>query len=131
MLLVIALGGALGSLARYGLSVLLPHDTGRFAVATLLANVCGCLAIGVLMAVITEASAPHRLLRPFVGIGFLGGFTTLSTYVLDTLDSIRTGHPVVAAGYLLGTVVACLLGVVAGLLATRAVLRRGRTGGGR
>ncbi|MQA10049.1 MAG: fluoride efflux transporter CrcB [Pseudonocardiaceae bacterium] len=131
VVLAVAAGGALGSIARYGLSLVVPHEPGQFPVATLLANIGGCLAIGVLMAVITEATAPHRLLRPFLGIGFLGGFTTLSTYVVETIDSVRTGHPVMAVSYLLGTVVACLLSVVLGLLVTRSALTRGRSAVGR
>lgn len=131
VLLVIAAGGALGSVSRYALALALPHQPGSFAVATLLANVTGCLAIGVLTAVITEAGAPHRLLRPFVGIGFLGGFTTLSTFVVDALGSVRAGNPLTAAGYLTGSVLACLLAVAAGLFASRAVLTRRGSAGGR
>jgi CrcB protein len=92
VLLAIGAGGALGSLARYGLSEAIPHPRGGFAVATLITNVVGCLLIGVLMGVLTTMARPHRLLRPFLGVGILGGFTTFSTYVIDTLDQLTTGR---------------------------------------
>jgi CrcB protein len=125
VLLVIAAGGALGSLARYGLSLAIPHGAGQFPVATLLVNVVGCLLIGGLMATITESSRPHRLLRPFFGIGLLGGFTTFSTYAVEVLQS----DPVVAVLYATATVLLALVATAAGLIAARALLRRGRFGG--
>lgn len=124
MLAAVAAGGAVGSLCRYALSVALPHDPGAFPASTLIANVTGCLLIGALMAIITEAAAPpHRLLRPFLGIGVLGGFTTFSTYVVDVIDTGSAGNVTVAVGYGLGTVAAALVAVVIGLVLTRAVIR--------
>ena len=125
VLLAIGAGGALGSLARYGLSVAIPHGRGEFAVATLLTNVLGCLLIGVLMALLTTTARPHHLLRPFFGVGILGGFTTFSTFVTDTLDSATTGRILVSLAYAPASVVLCLTAVTAGLAATRAV-RKGR-----
>ncbi|PRX51351.1 CrcB protein [Prauserella shujinwangii] len=124
VLAVVAAGGALGSLARYGISVALPHPGGGFAVSTLLANVAGCLLIGALMVGITQTARPHRLLRPFLGIGVLGGFTTFSTYVLDTVGSVLAGRPAVAAAYAVGSVLASLAAVVLGMAGARALLRR-------
>ncbi|WP_007024056.1 fluoride efflux transporter FluC [Saccharomonospora iraqiensis] len=131
VLLVIAAGGALGSLARYGLTLALPYPTGGFAGATLTANVVGCLLIGVLTELLTRRAGAPRLVRPFLGIGVLGGFTTLSTYVLDTLDTAAAGRPVLAVVYAAGSLAASLAAVVAGTLVTRAALRpRPRRGGG-
>lgn len=124
VLAAIGAGGALGSLARYGLSVTLPHSRGQFAISTFVINVSGCLLIGVLMAVITGATSPHRLLRPFLGVGILGGYTTFSTYATDTLDLVTTGHPVTGLSYALGTVLAALIAVFAGSEATRALANR-------
>ena len=125
VLLAIGAGGALGSLARYGLSVAIPHPRGEFAVATLLTNVLGCLLIGVLMAMLTTTARPHHLLRPLLGVGVLGGFTTFSTFVADTLDAATTGRILGSLLYLAASVALCLAAVAAGLTATRAV-RRGR-----
>ncbi|MEV4142506.1 CrcB family protein [Amycolatopsis sp. NPDC049691] len=125
VLAAIGAGGALGSLARYGLSVAIPHARGEFAVATLLTNVLGCLLIGVLMALLTTTARPHHLLRPFLGVGILGGFTTFSTFVTDTLDAATTGRILASFAYALASVVCCLAAVTAGLTATRAI-RKGR-----
>ncbi|MEC3981110.1 fluoride efflux transporter FluC [Amycolatopsis sp. H20-H5] len=122
VLLAIGAGGALGSLARYCLSLALPHSRGEFATATLLTNVLGCLLIGALMAVITTRGS-HRLLRPFVGVGVLGGFTTFSTFVLDTLDSATTGRLALGLLYVAASVLLCLAAVAVGLFTTRTALR--------
>jgi CrcB protein len=124
IVLVIAIGGVLGAQARYGLGVALPHTSGSISWATLLINVSGCLGIGVLMAILTAQRHPHRLVRPFVGIGILGGYTTYSSFSTDVVglvDHHRTGA---AAGYLALTVVGCALAVWAATAATRAVRHR-------
>lgn len=122
VLLAVAVGGALGSLARYGLGVALPHPPGGLAVATLLGNALGCLALGALMTALTHATDPPRLLRPFLGVGVLGGFTTFSTYVLDAVEAARLGHPGIAVVYAAGSVVASLAAVAVGMVVTRAAL---------
>lgn len=113
----IAAGGVLGAEARYGLGVVLPHGPAGWPWATLLINVSGCLLIGVLMVVITELVVPHRLVRPFLGVGVLGGYTTFSTATVDTLTLLHAGRPLAALGYTVATpvlaVLACWLGVVA------------------
>jgi fluoride exporter len=119
---VIALGGGLGALARYGLAQLLPTPPGQFPWATFIANVLGCLLIGVLMVLVTEVWAAHRLVRPFLGVGVLGGFTTFSTYAVEIHTLLRPGTVGVAFAYLAGTLVAAMLAVLAGVLATRAVV---------
>jgi fluoride exporter len=120
VLAVVALGGAAGSLLRYGASVAWPAEAGAFPWTTLLINVVGCLAIGVLMFVITEVGA-HRLARPFLGVGVLGGFTTFSTYVTDALGLVLARSPGLAVLYLVVTVVTALGAVVAGVVGARAL----------
>ncbi len=115
---VVALGGALGSVARWAVAEALPHASGQLPWATLLTNVVGCALIGVLMVLVAERWRDQRLVRPFLGTGILGGFTTFSTYVVDTRTLVATGHAAVAAAYLLGTLVAGLLAVVLGLRLT-------------
>ncbi|MEU4328799.1 fluoride efflux transporter FluC [Nonomuraea dietziae] len=120
---VISLGGMVGALARYGLAVAFPVPAGGFPWATFATNVLGCLLIGVLMAVITRARAPHPLVRPFAGVGVLGGFTTFSTYVVDFQRLIASGAALLGLVYLLATVLAALAAVWAGARLTRLVLR--------
>ncbi|WP_051071947.1 fluoride efflux transporter CrcB [Amycolatopsis decaplanina] len=124
VLAVIGAGGALGSLARYGLSVAIPRSRGQFPLSTFATNVSGCLLIGILMAVITGATSPHRLLRPFLGVGILGGYTTFSTYTTETLDLVTAGHPFTGLSYAAGSVVTALIAVLIGGEATRAWLNR-------
>ncbi|MFC4000940.1 fluoride efflux transporter FluC [Prauserella oleivorans] len=124
VLLAVAMGGALGSLARYGLGLALPHPPGGLAVATLLGNVLGCLALGALMTALARTTDPPRLLRPFLGVGVLGGFTTFSTYVLDAVEAARLGHAGIAVVYAVGSVVASLVAVAVGMGVTHAALRR-------
>ncbi|GAA2307475.1 hypothetical protein GCM10010149_66770 [Nonomuraea roseoviolacea subsp. roseoviolacea] len=110
----ISLGGVLGALARFAVTLALPHPPGGFAWATWLINVTGCLLIGLLMVAITEAWRVHRLVRPFLGIGVLGGYTTFSTYVVDTQKALEAGAARTALLYLGGTLVAALLATHAG-----------------
>jgi CrcB protein len=127
ILAVISLGGVLGALARFGLTVAFPPGPGEFPWATFATNVSGCLLIGVLMVLVGEVWAGRRLIRPFLGVGVLGGFTTFSTYVVDVRGLVAAGAPVVAAVYLAGTVVAAMTAVYAGAVAARwAIALRGR-----
>jgi fluoride exporter len=119
----ISAGGMLGALARYGLSSALEHRPGAFPWATFLINVSGCLLIGVLMVLITDVWSAHRLLRPFLGTGVLGGYTTFSTYTVDAQRLMAAGHARTALAYLAATLVAALLAVYAGSALTRAATR--------
>jgi CrcB protein len=124
----VAVGGAVGAVARYGLAVAIPHAGGTFPVATFVTNVLGCLLIGVLMAVVTEVLVAPRLLRPFFGVGVLGGFTTFSTYAVET-EGLIIGHPLLAVGYLFGTAVAALVATWFGLALARFLLNLRRRRG--
>jgi CrcB protein len=123
VVVVVAVGGALGALARWALAEALPHDSGSLPWSTLLTNVVGCFLIGVLMVLVIERLPDRRLVRPFVGTGILGGFTTFSTYAVDTRGLLADGRVTVAAAYLAGTLVLGLLAVVVGLRLTERVVR--------
>lgn len=128
VLAVISLGGAAGSLARYAASRMWPVADGGFPWATLWVNVLGCALIGVLMAVVSEGGRggrpAHPLVRPFLGVGVLGGFTTFSTYALDFTDLLERTESITALLYAAGTVVGAMGAVWLGASATRAVLTR-------
>lgn len=129
VLAVIAVGGGLGAEARFGIAQMLPAVPGHFPWATFVTNVLGCLGIGVLMVLISERWSVHRLLRPFLGVGVLGGFTTFSTYAVEVRDLLRPGSAAIAFGYLMGTVVCALPMVIVGMALTRwvtGVARRAR-----
>lgn len=115
----IAAGGIVGAEARYGSGSLWPDRVPDFPMNTLVVNVVGCLLIGVLMTVITDFVSPHRLVRPFLGVGVLGGFTTFSTYCADTLSLVAAGRPVPALLYLSLTPISALGAVWIGVTGTR------------
>ena len=119
MVAVIAAGGLTGALARYGLVRAWPAPAGGFPWATFVINVFGCLLIGVLSVLVSEVWAAHRLVRPFLGTGLLGGFTTFSGYAEQTRALLAAGRAAVAFGYLGGTVGAALVAVELGVVATR------------
>lgn len=128
LLPVIALGGALGSLARWGLAEALPHRPSEVAWGTVIANVAGSLLLGLLMAFVLDVWSERRYVRPFLGVGVLGGFTTFSTYELDTRGLLASHHPWLALAYLGGSVLLALVAVAAGAVAGRAAIDARRAG---
>lgn len=126
VLATISLGGILGSLARYGLATAFPHNSAGFPWATFVTNVVGCLLIGVLMVLVADVWPGRRLLRPFVGVGVLGGFTTFSTYAVDVWQLLDAGAMATAFAYLAATLIAALLAVYAGTIGTRWLLSKRR-----
>jgi CrcB protein len=123
VLFVVAAGGVLGAEARYGLTVLWPRPAAGFPWATFVTNVSGCFAIGVLMVLVTETWAAHHLLRPFLGTGVLGGYTTFSTYVVDTQRLVTAGRAGTGLLYLAVTLVVALAAGYAGITLTRLATR--------
>jgi CrcB protein len=123
---VVAAGGVLGALARYGLGAAFPHQRTGFPWATFGINASGCLLIGVLIVLVTEGPAAHPLTRPFMGTGVLGGYTTFSTAMVDTQHLWSAGAAGTGLAYLFGTLAAALAAVWLGVLVARWVLLRGR-----
>lgn len=119
LLTAIAVGGALGACARYGAARLWPTGPGVFPWTTLVVNAAGCAAIGVLMVLVVEMGQAHPLVRPFLGTGVLGGFTTFSTYAVDTWRLLDDGQAGRALAYLTLTVLVALAAVWSGATATR------------
>lgn len=126
VLAVVSLGGVLGSAARWGVEESWPTAPGGVPWSTLAVNATGCLLIGVLMVFVVEAGTAHPLARPFLGVGVVGGYTTFSTYAVQTDLLLRGGHPGRAAGYLAGTALLALLAVAVGLFGARGALRARR-----
>ena len=114
---VVAAGGAVGSVGRYAAGLALPHAQGSFAWATFLVNVSGSFAMGVLMVWVLSMTAPHPWLRPFLGVGVLGGWTTFSSFALDVHAEVTSGRPLAAAAYLVSSLVVGLVGVGLGISA--------------
>lgn len=118
-----ALGGGLGALARWGVAEALPHDAGSWPWATLLVNVVGCLVLGVLIGRVFDRAPARPWLRPFLGTGVLGGFTTYSAFAVESVQLAEAGRTGTAAGYVLASVVGGVLAAALGLRAGRAPAR--------
>ncbi|MYV98264.1 fluoride efflux transporter CrcB [Streptomyces sp. SID3343] len=119
---VVSVGGVLGALARYGAGLLWPTATGSFPWTTFAINVIGCAAIGCLQVAATEGRPVHRLVRPFLGTGVLGGFTTFSTYCVDIEQLVDRGEAGTALAYLTATITAAMVAVTTGAWVARRVL---------
>ncbi len=130
VLAVVSAGGAFGALARYGIGEAFPAGRTGFPWGTFGINVSGSLLIGVLMVLVTRVWTRQRLLRPFVGVGILGGFTTFSTSIVDGQRLVSDGAAGVALVYLAGTLVAALLATAVGMAVTER-LTSVRAGAGR
>jgi CrcB protein len=132
VLAMIALGGGLGSVARYLVSVALPVRPGHFPWATFLINLSGCFALGLLMVFVVEIWPPRRYVRPFFGIGILGGFTTFSTFAVELRGLAAHGARALADAYALNSLVGGLAAVWCGIALARLIarrpVRRGREG---
>ncbi|WP_420497249.1 fluoride efflux transporter FluC [Parafrankia sp. FMc2] len=124
LLVVIAVGGAAGACLRRGASLLWPTPAEAFPWTTLGVNLTGCAAIGVLMAAISarhrvRRRGVHPLVRPFLGVGVLGGFTTFSAYAVEARGLVAAGRGGLALAYLGGTVLGALVAVSAAVTVTR------------
>ncbi|HTK15308.1 MAG TPA: fluoride efflux transporter CrcB [Acidimicrobiia bacterium] len=124
VLVAIAIGGALGALARYGISRWIHVATDTFPWATFWTNIAGAFVLGLFLTVAIERFPARRFPRPFFAIGFLGAFTTFSTMAVETVTLIKDGVALLGVVYLLVSIVAGLLVAFAGIVTGRAVARR-------
>lgn len=109
-LIFIALGGASGAVARY-LTASWVHTLweGKVPLGTLLVNMVGSFAIGIVYVLIVERQLIHADWRGVLMVGFLGAFTTFSTFSLETISLLEAGHLLHGLGYMLGSALACVL----------------------
>lgn len=127
LIAAIAVGGVLGAEARYGLSLAIPHSDRQFPWSTVLVNTTGCLLIGALMALLLELPTPHRLARPFLGVGVLGGYTTYSGFAVEVQRLLLHHRPLVALGYVAVTVIGCAAAVWLSNAVTSRLVQLART----
>ena len=120
--LAVAIGGALGSITRYGVGLLLPATTGKFPWATFAVNVIGSFLIGIAYVVIVQKQTWSPELRLWIMTGFLGGFTTFSSFSLEALQLWQQGQNVHALIYIVGSVICCLIAVALAVALTQKFL---------
>jgi fluoride exporter len=125
LVIVIALGcgGVVGAVARYAVSLALPIASGSFPWNTFLINVSGSAVLGFLLVLLIEQFPRGRLVRPFIGTGIIGAYTTFSTLEVDAILLFRVHHLLVGASYVMLSVIAGLMAVWLGMLSARLVIR--------
>lgn len=120
VLLVVFVGGSLGGWARYGITSTWPTDDGRFPWATFGVNVAGAFILA-LVIVAAAGLVSSRYLRPLLGTGFCGAFTTFSSVVVTADLLFAHHHPGTAVTYLVASVIGGLAAALFGLVLGRAV----------
>lgn len=121
-LLLIAIGGTLGTLGRYGLGGLVQERAGSaFPWGTVAVNLLGCFLFGLVTAVVAERASIEPGARALLLVGFMGAFTTFSTFMYETARLVQDGQYLWAGGNLLLQNAAGIVAVVAGLALGRLI----------
>jgi len=118
-------GGALGTPARYALERIIHVAPGSFPWSTFTVNVTGCFVLGALLTLIVERWPPSRYARAFAIIGFLGAYTTFSTYTVEAVTLTKDGDAEIAAAYVVASVIVGLATVYLGMMLARVPFVRG------
>jgi CrcB protein len=120
--LYIALGGAMGALARFVVHQwMLASGVGAFGLSTLTVNVVGSLAIGCCFIAFERLNVSEAV-RLGLMVGFLGAFTTFSTFSLELLNELQAGNYLRPGIYAVSSVLLCLFGCYVGFTVTRAII---------
>jgi len=118
--LLVGAGGGLGALARYELSLSVGGAVPpAFPTATLLINITGAFALGLIVTLVIDFWPPTRYVRPFFAIGVLGGYTTFSTFTLEAVRLWQAHEPGRASAYVVVSILLGLAAVYAGALTAR------------
>ena len=111
----VALGGAIGSTARYGVNILAPRLLGEgFPWATFIVNIVGCFVMGALTAFLRTKMPDDETLLLFLTTGLMGGFTTFSAFSLDFFNLMQKGQMPVAVVYALASAILSIIAVMIG-----------------
>ncbi len=119
-ILLVATGGAVGSVARYLMAAGIQQSSGlEFPIGTVLVNILGCFLIGILYVLLVARPDPRHELRALLMVGVLGGFTTFSSFSLETVALIMHGSVGAATLNVVASVSACLAGTALGIAVAR------------
>lgn len=121
-LLSIAAGGAIGAVLRHGAGLLALRTLGPdFPWATMGVNILGSFLMGICVGLFAHVGQPSHELKAFITVGLLGGFTTFSTFSLDTVMLWERGNIMAAGGYALASVAVSICALLAGLYLIRSI----------
>ncbi|MBS0502718.1 MAG: fluoride efflux transporter CrcB [Proteobacteria bacterium] len=120
--LLVMLGGAIGAVLRFHLGGVTMRAWGpAFPWGTLIANISGGLAMGLLAGTLARVGSANEPWRLFLAVGVLGGYTTFSAFSLETFGMIERGQYALAAAYIVASVAGAIAGLAGGVLVMRAV----------
>jgi CrcB protein len=118
--LLVGIGGALGAMARYWAGTAIGSPSNGFPTSTFLINIIGSIAMGLLVGFLARTTPQYQNeIRLFVAVGVFGGFTTFSSFSLDAITLIERGDYLLAAFYIVGSVLLAVAGLMMGLWAMR------------
>ncbi len=120
--IAVACGGAIGSCLRYGVSLCYSGTYSLFAIPTFTVNVIGSFIIGLLFIYATTFDI-SPVLRVFLFVGLLGGFTTFSSFSLECINMLRSGYYAAAATYILASNIAGILSALGGIFLGNKIIR--------
>ncbi len=103
-IIVVGLGGFVGAVCRYLIGLLPVNEVTVFPIKTFIINIVGCIVIGMITVEATRNNTLNPQLLLFLKVGVCGGFTTFSTFALETAELIKNGNALVAFAYMLGSV---------------------------
>jgi CrcB protein len=121
VLIAVFVGGVFGGLARYGIGLAAPPRAGGFPWDIFAINLAGAFVLAVLLVLVLEVLAPTRYVRPALGTGFVGAFTTFSSLAVATDHLLAHGHPALAILYMFGSTFGGLVAALFGLVCGRAI----------
>jgi fluoride exporter len=121
VLIAVFAGGVLGGAARYGIGRALPPAADGFPWDIFVINLSGAFALAVLLVLVLEVFPPTRYVRPALGTGFIGAFTTFSSLAVASDHLFAHGHPALAIVYTFGSLFGGLAAAVLGLVCGRAI----------
>lgn len=104
-MIVVGLGGFIGAVCRYLIGLIPINEVTVFPIKTLIINIVGCIVIGIITVAATKNNALNPQVLLFLKVGVCGGFTTFSTFALETAELIKNGNSLMAFAYMLGSVI--------------------------